>query len=696
VDARDTSVTRPVRALLLAAIVLSSVMSLLPGFLAPYVTPADNNTATFAQPARNYLRYGLLETRLGLTPNTGQSPGARIAFNTHHPPLQSLAAAAVFALTGVSDWAARIYPALCSVGSSLLLFVIWRRHRGVGPAFCAALMMSALPAFGHFGKMLGEEAPTLALGLLTIALYQRWKDAAGPEGAAAWALPWAAGCLSGWAAFHVGPLLMADAAVTLHRQRAKRRRALLVLVLTGVACFALIAAHVAVLTGSMDALMGAARNRTLGPAGGPSTDAPLALRAWLAHEAAYFDRLYGPHGALLLLGGLLAGGVALARREATLAGGMTVVVLAGFGVAHPVIFPWAGRYHDWLLFHLLPLVAVAGAEGLWLLGRIAAGGLRLARVPDRIVGAATAGLIVAGLAGHALVSARQADVLRGETTGYAWPLVGREVARLTAKEAHIMANFPFRDAPLRFYADRPSSTVKTTEAFDQLSGQRPYELYVRDLNVPIAPELERLLGELACREVAAFVLCALVPGSATAVAIAPEAAAIAPRQWMSAPLEAAFGTALRLTDYAWSAPSARAPRQGPWARLLGLADEKFLHDRIVRVRSRWTILEAPSPPWRISTVMTVEPPGGPVSLLPDAGLPFQRGRHIPPPAAGERLDIESAFVIPDGVQVDNVRLRWSVSAGARGIPPEFPGKPGSQAKVAVSAPIPLFRAGPGG
>jgi len=681
---------RMAQGLLVAALTVLSALPLLRGFFAPYVTPADNNTAAFAQPARNYLRHGLLGTRMGLMHNLGDAPGARPAYNTHHPPLMSLATAAVFLLTGVSDWAARVFPAICSIGSALLLFVIWRRHRGAAPAAAAALMMAALPAFGYFGKMLGEEAPTLLFALMTVALFQRWKETSPPGGARIWTLSYAAGCLSGWAAFYVGPLLIMDAAITLRKLPAMRRRAIAGLSVTALLCFALILGHVAVLTGSFAPLIDAARNRIVAPAQNAAHSVHGGREPWLEREAGFFHRLFGSHAVLLLAGGLLAGVVALARRRANAQAAAIVALLAGLGLAHALLFPWAAYYHDWLLFHLLPLLAVAGAEGLFLIGGAVKAGLRRARAPARLAGLVGSGLILAGLAGHTVLSVKQAGLVEREPPCPAWPLIGRAISRLTPGEANVMANVAFLDAPLRFYADRPASTVLTIEDYDRFVALRRYDLYVRDLNVPIDAELERRLAALPCVEVAAFEMCALVPGSGTASAVAAEALASPPRRRLAAGIEATFGEALRLAGYEVAAPPARAARASALERFFGLADRHLLQEKILRVSSDWTVLQTPSPPWRITTVMTVEPPDTDVSLLPPVALPLHRDRIVPPPDAGSRMKIESAFFLPDDAPDSWIHLRWGVGDGSGTVRPVMPGPPRPDLKVVVSEPITLF------
>src|SRR5262249_13271561 len=169
--------------------------------LARFVTPADNNTAEYSQPARNLLRYGPIATRLGLVTDLGASRPARFAFYTHHPPLMSIAAAGSFLVFGVSEGAARIYPALCSIGSAIVVCLLWSRHRGVRHGALAALVLVTLPGFGHFGRMLGSEAPSLFFSLLTLLIHRArgvGTARSGRRAEVALLAAYAASCLSGW------------------------------------------------------------------------------------------------------------------------------------------------------------------------------------------------------------------------------------------------------------------------------------------------------------------------------------------------------------------------------------------------------------------------------------------------------------------------------------------------------------------
>ena len=315
-------------------------------FFQPFLSTADKDASMYALAAKNFVRYGFIPTRLGMTLNTGDNP-PRFSYYDHHPPGVPLAAAVVYAVAGVSDWGARIYPGLCTLGSAGVLFLIWRRHRGAGPALLAVAVVATLPAFGHFGLKLGEEAPTFFWGLLAVLLYGNWKhheEAIGWRGLVPCLAVYALGCGSGWAAFYVGPLLMIDALVTLNGHRARQRLALAGLAVTGAGCFALVLGHIAWNAGSLDAILAAARSRFVPPAGAAASGPGIG--EWLAREGGYFVRLFGTQSAILGTAGVLSGVVAIVRGRWRTDVALTVIVLAGFGVSHVVAFRWAAFYHD--------------------------------------------------------------------------------------------------------------------------------------------------------------------------------------------------------------------------------------------------------------------------------------------------------------------------------------------------------------
>ncbi len=674
------------RLALVAAICLLSAIPLSYRLFHPFVTAADNNTASFAQPARNLVRHGPWATRLGLAVDPGEARPPRFLYNDRHPPLAAAGAAIVFLAAGVHDWAARIYPALCSIASSLILFGIWRRHRGDRPAALAAVLMATLPAYGHFGKMLGEEAPTLMFGLVTLLLYQRWKSAPSGGRLAGSLAAYTAGCLSGWAAFHIGPLLIADAALTLRGPR--RRRAVAGFVLAGLVTFVAILGHLILLSGSLDALFGAAASRTLAAASGvPFAQGP---DSWMRREADHFLRLYGREAALLALVGVLAGTVAVLRRRDRSGALATVLILGAFGVAHPLAFRWAAYIHDWLLFHLLPILAIAAAEGILLLAALASG---LARILGARAAVATGvALLVAAvpLAHRSVLAARGLQFLENEEPRFAWPLLGRAIRREAPGDAWVMVNFDTQSLPIRFYADRRFRRVRTLEQHDREVSERSFSLYVRDVNLPIEPALESLLDGYPCREIASYRLCDLrtSPDGERAGAAASEGDL--PRLTRGGPLLAEFPGAVALTGYEVTAPTERPGRIAPLAAYLGTGEDAWSTGRVIKVRSFWRSARLDLPSWKVFAGVTRKQEDGTWLGLPILALSETKRPLLSNWSGRARFSLESAFLFPDGYPYGEYEVRLALYDGGRPVTPAIPGPPVEGLKAVVAGTIPLF------
>jgi 4-amino-4-deoxy-L-arabinose transferase-like glycosyltransferase len=672
-------------AILAASLVALCSIPLLYQAGAPLVDLADNNTAAFAQPARNYLRHGLLKSRLGLVLDMGDA-APPFAYNTHHPPLVSIATACVFAITGARDWTARVYPAACTLGSALLVFLLWRRVRGDAPAAVAVIVMALLPVFGHYGKMLGEEAPTLFWALLTVLLYLRWVET--PEEGSPLRLAgclgaYAAGCLSGWAAFHAGPLLMLDALVRLRRRPAARRAALAGIGATGLIVFAVAFAQIAAVSGGLSEIVGAAQGRLL--AEGSALSADRTLDAWLLAERGHFLRLYGVEVLAPAGLGLVAALVALLRRRLRADACALLAILAALGAAHPLVFRWAAFYHEWMLFHLLPVIGVAAAEGSILVAAAAGWACGHLRAPARVgtaisIVAAAVPLVYVGASG-----VRGTAALHANAPGYAWPILGKEIAAQAPAGSTILSNFvfdPIRSSALRFYADRRTAVATSLPAFEErLAGDGP-ALFVRDLNTPIDPALEGRLSTFPSRQVAMFRIHDLRGSNAVVVAEAEESERLIP-------LQADFGGKIRLTGYAVAPPSAPPPHPGLVQRYLGLRGAAVSAARVVRVTSSWSVTGAAPPPWKMIGGLTRQTGPDLWISLPSLLLPEQRDRTLAIWGDRRELRVESAFFLEPGSPAGEWEVRLGLFDRGNAVAPDMPGPPVAGRKIVIAGKIPL-------
>src|SRR5262249_22975474 len=170
----------------------------------------------------------------------------------------------------------------------------------------------------------------------------------------------------------------------------------------------------------------AAAERTVGAAEG-AAGSPDAT-AWLRREGEHAVRLFGDRAPFPSALGVAAWVAALVTRRLPRGATAVALQLGAIGAIHPFVRPWAPYLHDWLLFPPLPLVAVATAEGILLAAFVAGRLAGLAWSIPALRPAATA-LIVAIGAGVLVESGgRGLRALAEESPGYAWPILGREIA----------------------------------------------------------------------------------------------------------------------------------------------------------------------------------------------------------------------------------------------------------------------------
>jgi len=183
----------------------------------PFIGHHDWNGVFYSQIARNYLRFGLLETKLGQL--TGPN-----SFYTHYPPLFPLTLAAAFKVFGISDLVSRLVPVGLTIAGLLVLYRI--------SSSWVVIAVALTPMLRYFGQMPSQEPLIIFLTLLSFYFFRK-KNRVG------FYLSVILNGLSGWAGYFFYPLLF-----FLNRRWAIK--ACLLLVMT----FFLHLLHVYILTGS--------------------------------------------------------------------------------------------------------------------------------------------------------------------------------------------------------------------------------------------------------------------------------------------------------------------------------------------------------------------------------------------------------------------------------------------------------------
>ncbi len=411
--------------------------------------------AFYSNIARNYVRYGYLETGFAPVITTGNVPPEERRYYLTHPPGIGLAVSGAFRIFGEREWSARLVPLIFSLGSILLVYGLGSRLLSREIGLVGAALLSFLPLETLYGAHVDPQGPPVTFfGLLLFLAYQERR-----VGLAAIAL--GLGAFFDWPIHYLSGLLAVDA--WFFRPDGRRWTQGLIggsFLLVG--SFLLYTRFVAPHPGQqylrstpVDSFLfwSGARvppDRIPGrPIAAPSPG------AWLARMGRQLDFLY----TLPLLALAASGAFVVARR-----GGSAIFVLLLWGLAHILLFPLGAFVHDYWSMYLAPGLALAAAVGIARLAD-ALGGRRALF----LTGSTTALSLFLLVSGILLV-----DSLPREPAA-----LGKKLHELTAPEERVLMLNPL-DARDAYYADRPiRDGVNRLELFEKaLRGPVRYRYFV--------------------------------------------------------------------------------------------------------------------------------------------------------------------------------------------------------------------------
>jgi hypothetical protein len=387
--------------------------------------------AFYSNIARNYLRYGYVETRLAPVVTTGHVPPDERSYYLTHPPFIGLALSLSFRAFGEHEWSARLVPLLFSLASTILIYRLGSRLVSKELGLLWSALFTFLPIQILYGAHVDPQGPpVLFFGLLLLLAYVERKlllaiVALGLGAGFDWPIHYLAGILAlhawflrerdrRWTVALLGSSLLAVGSWLVYARvvSPKPRQQYL---------------HSTV--GDSFLFWSGMRVRR-GRIPGRAIEVPSA-RAWIERMASHFRSLFS----LPLLGLAVLGAAASGRREGAQAPHWILLL---WGLAHVLIFPVGAYVHDYWSMYLAPGLSFAAAVGL----------LRIAdAIPRRrnlLVAVSTAGLsaflLVAGI--------RLVDHLPKEPV-----VLGKKLRELTPPDGGILLLHPM-DARDAYYADR--------------------------------------------------------------------------------------------------------------------------------------------------------------------------------------------------------------------------------------------------
>lgn len=321
----------------------------------PFWGEHDWNGVRYGNIARNYLRYGILETKLGQVENSGIVGKGDFEYYTHYPPLLPLAIGLSYKIFGVSEWSTRIVPLLTTAGSIVLIFLIGTNYN-LKIGIVAALLSLITPLSLYFGKNASHEP--LALFFILLSLYgyislRRLRHAK---------LIFISGLvlaqLTAWAGFFLIPAL---ALTHLLRREGDKFKELIPYWILSVALFGFHLLHIKLLTGS---IAGGELFESLLQRSGLAQDpqpAGFNLPNYLNQLRLWFSTLY----TLTLT--ILATFWLVIRRFNIKGDEWPIFSLGLIGVIYIILFSNSVFIHNYLIFYFLPLLSLTGTRTIFLI-----------------------------------------------------------------------------------------------------------------------------------------------------------------------------------------------------------------------------------------------------------------------------------------------------------------------------------------
>lgn len=325
----------------------------------PFWGVHDWNGVRYGNIARNYLRYGLIATKLGQVENSGQVNPSEFEYYTHYPPLLPLTIGLSYKIFGVSEWSTRLIPVLATAGSVVLIFLIGLRIYNLKIGIMAALLALTTPMSLYFGKNASHEPLTLFFILVSFYGYmssERMKSAK---------LFFIAGLvlaqLTAWAGYFLVPALTI---IHLLRKEFNQLKNLIPYWILSIILFSIHLSYVDILTGTIaggnlfeSLFLRTGLLATAQPSGFNLPNYLNQLRLW-------FSTLYTLTLMLLVTFWIVIKTFNIKHHD------WPIVSLGIIGIIYIILFSNSVYIHNYLIFYFLPFLGIAGALGLDALSKI--------------------------------------------------------------------------------------------------------------------------------------------------------------------------------------------------------------------------------------------------------------------------------------------------------------------------------------
>ena len=318
----------------------------------PFWGEHDWNGVRYGNIARNYLRYGFIETKLGQVENSGIARVGEFGYYTHYPPLLPILISISYTIFGISEFSTRLVPLLATSGTIALIFLIGAYLYNFKIGLLASLLALATPMVLYFGKNSSHEPLTTFFILLSFWGYINITKANRKIFQILFLVGLILAQLTAWAGYFLVPALTIPLIVKKDWLAVKKLIPYLIL---SIILFFVHLIHVTILTGSISGgnLIGSLMQRSgISPDVQPSG---FNILGYLDKLRLWFSTLYTATLTLLSFSWLFF------KRGKFEAKDLLIISLGLIGLIYICVFSNSVFIHNYLIFYFLPFLVLSAA-----------------------------------------------------------------------------------------------------------------------------------------------------------------------------------------------------------------------------------------------------------------------------------------------------------------------------------------------
>ncbi len=328
----------------------------------PFIGHHDFNAVFYGKMAQNYLRFGFLKTKFGQATSVLIGKPEKFTFHTHHPPLLPILMAVSFKLLGLTEAAGRIVPIFFSLLGVYFFYQLGASFFSKQIAFFSSLFLILTPMFIYYGKLPVHEPPVLGLSLFVIYFYFLWIKSKENKYFYLLIPGLILAELTGWPAYYLPVIFFIHSLIFVRKRQVVTKTTILCLL--SILTFSLLLYQNYILTG--DFLGGGLVKAFLFRLnlGQRAATYPFTLGQFFKKEILWSSIFFTKTLIFLSLFWVGTTAFAILKSKKTSFNQSITFALLAYGFIHPLIFRNAAFLHDYMLYYLLPFLALSGASGL--------------------------------------------------------------------------------------------------------------------------------------------------------------------------------------------------------------------------------------------------------------------------------------------------------------------------------------------